>query len=150
MPVGTALLFPSTTAMVTRRCPRDETGQIMGVQQLFGGIARLIGPLWAAWLFGEYVNLPFWVAALLMLGGGFLTWRVRPEPRETAAAQADTLPAAATVPAVAAAAAVDVQVAGEAANCDAEAELCAPAVAAPMSAVAAAGGPPPPVPSTRR
>jgi MFS family permease len=81
VPVGTALLFPSTTALVSRRSPREEMGQIMGVQQLFGGIARLVGPLWSAWLFAEYVNLPFWVASIMMLGGGVLTWRVRPEPR---------------------------------------------------------------------
>ncbi len=128
VPVGTALLFPSTTAMVTRRCPREETGQIMGVQQLFGGIARMVGPLWAAWLFGKYVNFPFWVAAVLMLGGGFLTWRVRPEPRQSAVVDGNVIPAAATVPSVAAAAAVDVQVA--AAGNQAEPAPAVPAVPA--------------------
>jgi MFS family permease len=81
VPVGTALLFPSTTALVSRRSPRDELGQVMGVQQLFGGIARFLGPIWSAWLFAEYVALPFWVASILMLGGSLLTWRIRREPR---------------------------------------------------------------------
>jgi multidrug resistance protein len=84
VPVGTALLFPTTTALVSRRSPRDEMGQIMGVQQLFGGIARLVGPIWSAWLFGWYVDLPFWVAATMMLGAAALTWRIRPEPRPAA------------------------------------------------------------------
>ena len=81
VPVGTALLFPSTTALVSRRSPREEMGQIMGVQQLFGGITRLLGPLWSTWLFGINVMLPFWAAAAFMLGGGVLTWRIRREPR---------------------------------------------------------------------
>lgn len=81
VPVGTALLFPSTTALVSRRSPRNEMGQIMGVQQLFGGITRFLGPIWSTWLFGVGVMLPFWAAAVFMLSGGVLTWRIRPEPR---------------------------------------------------------------------
>ncbi len=81
VPVGTALLFPSTTALVSGRSPRNETGQIMGVQQLFGGIARCLGPVWSTWLFTQSVVAPFWAAAAFMLGGGVLTWRLRPEVR---------------------------------------------------------------------
>jgi MFS family permease len=94
VPVGTALLFPSTTALVSGRSPREEMGQIMGVQQLFGGISRFIGPIWSTWLFGESVMLPFWAASAFMLGGGVLTWRIgreahahpvtAPEPGEVA------------------------------------------------------------------
>src|SRR5271167_3708804 len=66
VPIGTALLFPSTTALVSRRSPREEMGQIMGVQQLFGGITRFLGPIWSTWLFGISVMLPFWAAAAFM------------------------------------------------------------------------------------
>ena len=86
VPVGTALLFPSTTALVSRRSPREEMGQIMGVQQLFGGITRFLGPIWSTWLFGTSVALPFWAASIFMLSGGALTWRVRHEPRARPAA----------------------------------------------------------------
>jgi MFS family permease len=89
VPVGTALLFPSTTALVSRHSPRGEMGQIMGVQQLFGGITRLIGPIWSTWLFGSNVMLPFWAASAFMLGGGVLTWRIRREPRSRPAAAAE-------------------------------------------------------------
>ena len=97
VPVGTALLFPSTTALVSRRSPREEMGQIMGVQQLFGGITRAIGPIWSTWLFGMSVMLPFWAASALMLSGGLLTWRVRPrdeaQPVAGPAAEAALAPA---------------------------------------------------------
>ncbi|MBV8200294.1 MAG: MFS transporter [Acidobacteria bacterium] len=88
VPVGTALLFPSTTALVSRRSPREEMGQIMGVQQLFGGITRFLGPIWSTWLFGSSVMLPFWAASAFMLSGGVLTWRIRREPRSRPAAAA--------------------------------------------------------------
>jgi hypothetical protein len=58
----------------------------MGVQQLFGGITRFLGPIWSTWLFGTSVMLPFWAASALMLSGGLLTWRVRPIARSQTAA----------------------------------------------------------------
>jgi multidrug resistance protein len=93
MPVGTALLFPSTTALVSGRSPREEMGQIMGVQQLFGGIARFLGPIWSTWLFGVYIMLPFWAAAFFMLCGGLLTLRIR-HPGSDHGAAASSAPAA--------------------------------------------------------
>lgn len=76
VPVGTALLFPATTAQVSRRSRRGETGQILGVQQSFGSIARMVGPLWAGFVFQEVGRAwPFWLAAILMLGVSLLTWR---------------------------------------------------------------------------
>lgn len=81
VPVGTALLFPSSTALVTRRAPKWETGQIMGVQQTFGGISRLIGPIWAGAAFELSIGLPFWIAAVLMVVGVLFTLRLTREPR---------------------------------------------------------------------
>jgi MFS family permease len=68
IPVGTALLFPATTSLVTRFASRQELGATMGVQQAFGGVARLIGPLWAGAAF-EYLGAgaPFWISAALAL-----------------------------------------------------------------------------------
>lgn len=67
IPVGTALLFPATTSLVSGCVPRKETGQVLGVQQSFGGLSRLIGPLWAGIVF-QYVGIlaPFWICAALM------------------------------------------------------------------------------------
>ncbi|HVT60226.1 MAG TPA: MFS transporter [Thermoanaerobaculia bacterium] len=102
VPVGTALLFPSTTALVSRRAPREETGQVMGVQQAFGGVARLLGPLWSTAAFGFNVNLPFWLAAGFMLGGGVLASTIQPEARDSRAQPRAAAPAAAGGPAAAA------------------------------------------------
>jgi multidrug resistance protein len=77
VPVGTALLFPATTALVSSLAPRSETGQVMGVQQSFGGVARMLGPLWAGLVFQKIgIRYPFWLAAVLMLGVTVLTRRL--------------------------------------------------------------------------
>lgn len=68
IPVGTALLFPATTSLVTQRAGSDETGLVLGVQQAFGGVARMIGPLWAGAAFQHLsISSPFWIAASVML-----------------------------------------------------------------------------------
>ncbi|HEX6898842.1 MAG TPA: MFS transporter [Thermoanaerobaculia bacterium] len=79
VPVGTALLFPATTALVSRRSIRSEVGQTLGVQQSFGGVSRLIGPLAAGALYEIGWGFPFWIAGALMLCGTFLTLRLREE-----------------------------------------------------------------------
>lgn len=76
VPIGTALLFPATSALVTHRAPRAELGQVLGVQQAFGSVARVIAPIWAAAAFqGLGHPVPFYIAggvvafvALLSLG----------------------------------------------------------------------------------
>ena len=69
VPVGTALLFPATTSLVSRYAGRHELGATMGVQQAYGGVARLVGPLWAGAAFqGFGPAAPFWISAGLTLG----------------------------------------------------------------------------------
>ncbi len=67
IPIGTALLFPVTTSLVSGRAPAGETGQILGVQQAFGGVARLVGPLWAGIAF-QFIGIraPFWICAAVV------------------------------------------------------------------------------------
>lgn len=76
VPVGTALLFPATTALVSRRGAKAEMGQIMGVQQAFGSFARVVGPNAAGALYEMNIRSPFWAAAAVMLATSFLTSRL--------------------------------------------------------------------------
>jgi len=78
VPVGTALLFPATTSLVSRHARHSETGQLMGVQQFFGGASRMLGPFWAGVVFQKVgIQYPFWLAAVLMLSVSFLTLRMQ-------------------------------------------------------------------------
>lgn len=79
VPVGTALLFPATTALVSRRGAKSEMGQTMGVQQAFGSTARVVGPICAGWLYELNIKAPFWAAAAVMLATSFLTSRLTEE-----------------------------------------------------------------------
>ena len=76
-PVGTALLFPATTALLSRQTSRDAMGQTMGVQQSFGSVARLVGPVCGGAIFELNPRYPFWAAAAVMLCTSFLTTRQR-------------------------------------------------------------------------
>jgi multidrug resistance protein len=88
IPVGTALLFPATTALISHHAPRGETGQVMGVQQTYGGIARMVGPIWAGAIYqGIGIRYPFWLSAGLMLGVSFLTRRLSDEKKPAGPAQ---------------------------------------------------------------
>ena len=75
MPIGTAMLFPATTAQVSRHAPAGHVGEFMGLQQALGGTARVLGPVCAGAVFQHLgVPWPFWLAAILMTrwarGGG--------------------------------------------------------------------------------
>ena len=44
VPIGTALLFPATTSLMSRHSDPGELGTTMGVAQTFAGLARVHGP----------------------------------------------------------------------------------------------------------
>jgi MFS family permease len=87
IPIGTALLFPATTSLVSRFAERHEIGATMGVQQAYGGVARLIGPLWAGAAF-QYLGpaAPFWISSALAAATLLFANGLRPpRPAEGAA-----------------------------------------------------------------
>jgi MFS family permease len=75
VPIGTAMLFPATTAQVSRHAPPGHVGEFMGLQQALGGVSRVLGPVWAGFVFQHLgVPWPFWIAATLMAAVGALAW----------------------------------------------------------------------------
>lgn len=86
LPLGTAFTFPCVTALLSRVISSKERGLYMGVQQTFGGLARVITPIVFGWLFDRYLPLPFLVSALLVaftiwLGMGMQSYeRMEPVP----------------------------------------------------------------------
>jgi multidrug resistance protein len=68
IPLGTAFTFPCVTATLSRVIPQNERGLWMGLQQTFGGTARVVFPLLAGFLFDRMIELPFLVSAALVLG----------------------------------------------------------------------------------
>jgi predicted MFS family arabinose efflux permease len=68
MPLGTAFLFPCVTALLSRVVPKTERGLQMGVQQTYGGIARVAVPIAAGALVDQFgAGVPFMVVGLILL-----------------------------------------------------------------------------------
>jgi MFS family permease len=73
IPLGTAFTFPCVTATLSRVIGETERGLYMGVQQSYGGAARVLGPIWAGWAFDRLgTPYPFWTSAALVFGTVFL------------------------------------------------------------------------------
>ncbi len=66
IPLGTAFTFPCVTSMLSRVVPSYERGLYMGVQQTFGGSARVLFPIGAGLAFDWIIAVPFVISALLV------------------------------------------------------------------------------------
>jgi MFS family permease len=81
VPIGTALLFPSTTSLLSGRAEKRELGVTMGVAQTFGGVARAVAPVLATKIFQDYGHAwPFMAAAAVVAVVSLLAVRIGPEP----------------------------------------------------------------------
>ena len=90
IPTGTALLFPAVTALVSHESDPKELGQTMGVQQAFGGIARVAGPMWATPVFQLLgPSVPFLFIAGIVSVTSLLAFQVPIRGRAEAAVPAD-------------------------------------------------------------
>ena len=72
LPLGTAFTFPCVTALLSRVISSRERGLYMGVQQTFGGLARVIFPILFGWLFDRAVPLPFLLSGAMVAGTIYL------------------------------------------------------------------------------
>jgi len=89
IPLGTAFTFPCVTALLSRVIPSSERGLYMGVQQTFGGVARVLFPILAGFAFDRIHELPFLVSGTLVAGTIFLglgmEGYLKPKPKAEAA-----------------------------------------------------------------
>jgi multidrug resistance protein len=80
IPIGTALLFPATTALLSKNSDKTELGLAMGIAQSFAGVSRLIAPVTATALF-QYLGeaAPFFFAAAVVTGASALAFSLQKE-----------------------------------------------------------------------
>src|SRR4051812_48246107 len=68
IPLGTAFTFPCVTSMLSRVISSRERGLYMGVQQTFGGLSRVLVPLWAGFSYDHFgKTVPLFTSAVLVL-----------------------------------------------------------------------------------
>src|SRR6185369_2547023 len=73
IPLGTAFTFPCVTGLLSRVVPQHERGLYMGIQQTFGGMARVLGPIYAGWAFDHLGHgVPFYTAGTIVVATIFL------------------------------------------------------------------------------
>jgi multidrug resistance protein len=85
VPIGTALLFPSTTSLMSHQSDPRELGTTMGVAQTFAGLARVAAPLLATAAFQRLGHgAPFYIAGGCMLLAGALALQIRTGPSVSA------------------------------------------------------------------
>ncbi|HET6837444.1 MAG TPA: MFS transporter [Gemmatimonadales bacterium] len=82
VPIGTALLFPATTSLMSRCSDPRELGTTMGVAQTFAGLARVAAPVLATIVFQRLGHgWPFYVAAGYVGLVGIMAFQVEVHPR---------------------------------------------------------------------
>ena len=87
IPLGTAFTFPCVTALLSRVTATRERGLYMGMQQTYGGVARIIAPLFFGWAFDSIgVSSPYFFSSAFLLATLFLGFGLdqyaRPERRK--------------------------------------------------------------------
>jgi multidrug resistance protein len=81
VPIGTALLFPATTSLMSRYSDRAELGTTMGVAQTYAGIARVVAPILGSIVFQRVGHQwPFVAAAGMMALVSLLAFKIEALP----------------------------------------------------------------------
>lgn len=80
--IGNSLTFPTVNALISINSRKDEQGEVMGINQSAGSLARVVGPIWGGFLFVNVgIGWPFRSAALFVLIALILAYfRVRKVP----------------------------------------------------------------------
>ncbi|HEY4101028.1 MAG TPA: MFS transporter, partial [Gemmatimonadales bacterium] len=86
VPIGTALMFPSVTSLLSHAVNQAELGTMMGVAQTFAGSARVLAPILGTIAFQRLgVNSPFVLGGCIVAMVSWVTFRhIRaPSPAES-------------------------------------------------------------------
>ena len=77
VPIGTALLFPATTALMSHVAEPSEVGTTMGVAQTYAAVARVVAPIISTSAFQRFgVGAPFYIAGGIVALVGVLAFRL--------------------------------------------------------------------------
>ncbi|MEC8276843.1 MAG: MFS transporter [Myxococcota bacterium] len=66
MAIGSGILNPSKSALLSRSIPDDRQGEILGLNQSLSSLGRVLGPLMAGALFELNTSVPFVIGAAIL------------------------------------------------------------------------------------
>ena len=86
--VGFAFINPSVSALISRRSDAERQGEVLGVNQSFASLARIVGPLAGMSLFSLHPSraLPYAASVALLVAVAALVPRLTAEPAASRAA----------------------------------------------------------------
>jgi MFS family permease len=74
---GSGINNPSNSSLLSKLCPKDETGGVMGVGQSMSTLGRILGPIAGGYLFDAMgASSPYWLGAGCMLVACLLSFRL--------------------------------------------------------------------------
>lgn len=74
--IGFSAVTPSLQSMLSQAASSDEQGSVLGTGQSLSSLARILGPLFGIKLLYQSASLPYFLGAVLILGGGILIRRM--------------------------------------------------------------------------
>jgi MFS family permease len=77
---GNSCITPALTSWLSRIAPPMQVGQVLGANQSFSSLARVIGPPFGTSLFSSHYNLPFYISGLIMILPLFIIMRLKNNP----------------------------------------------------------------------
>lgn len=76
---GNALITPPLTSWLSKIAPPQSVGQVMGANQSFASLSRVIGPTLGGFLYPVWHSVPFFVSGAIMIVPLWLIWKLQPE-----------------------------------------------------------------------
>jgi multidrug resistance protein len=64
---GNSCITPAVTSWLSKIAPPVNIGQVLGANQSFSSLARVIGPPMGTSMFSSHYNLPFYISGMIMI-----------------------------------------------------------------------------------
>ena len=71
--IGTGIMNPSLSSLLSKSAPKDQQGAILGLNHSFSALGRVVGPGLSGILFESNVGAPFYVAAVVTMLAFFVS-----------------------------------------------------------------------------
>jgi DHA1 family tetracycline resistance protein-like MFS transporter len=67
MALGQGSIIPSINSLISRRSGSEEQGSVLGINQSVASLARVLGPVWAGWVYSLRPELAYTTAGFALL-----------------------------------------------------------------------------------
>jgi MFS transporter, DHA1 family, tetracycline resistance protein len=82
--LGNGCITPTVSSLLSKEASPQDVGQVLGVNQSFGSLARAVGMGVSGFLYGYEFHLPFLAGSVLMIGSLMLYYSYRKIPAKVA------------------------------------------------------------------